>query len=139
MTLSDVKEEALRQAVEKLVSEGHQSLAILCDVNNDAQAAAMIERTVAEFSRLDLAFNNAGVMPKNAPTTGSALEAFDRVTRGNLWGVWSCMKHELRQMERQGTGAIVNCSSVGGLRGDAVAFTPEPGSVPRRFAGSARS
>jgi NAD(P)-dependent dehydrogenase (short-subunit alcohol dehydrogenase family) len=98
--------------------EGHRTLAIPCDVSNDTQVQAMIEQTVAEFGRLDAAFNNAGVMAKNAPTAGSTLEEFDRVTRVNLRGVWSCMKHELRQMERQGGGAIVNCSSIGGLRGD---------------------
>jgi NAD(P)-dependent dehydrogenase (short-subunit alcohol dehydrogenase family) len=46
------------------------------------------------------------------------MEEFDRVTRVNLRGVWRRMKHELRQMDRQGSGAIVNCSSIGGLRGD---------------------
>jgi NAD(P)-dependent dehydrogenase (short-subunit alcohol dehydrogenase family) len=56
-------------------------------------------------------------MAKISPTADSTLEEFDRVTRVNLRGVWSCMKHELRQMERQGSGAIVNCSSIGGLTG----------------------
>ena len=78
----------------------------------------MVERTIAEFGRLDAAFNNAGVMAKIAPTGDSTLEEFDRVTGVDLRGVWSCMKHELRQMERQGSGAIVNCSSIGGVRGD---------------------
>jgi NAD(P)-dependent dehydrogenase (short-subunit alcohol dehydrogenase family) len=118
VTLADVKEEAVQEAAEKLVSEGHRALAIACDVSNDAQVEAMVERTVAEFGRLDAAFNNAGVMPQNALTADSTMEEFDRVTRVNLRGVWSCMKHELRQMDRQGSGAIVNCSSIGGLRGD---------------------
>jgi NAD(P)-dependent dehydrogenase (short-subunit alcohol dehydrogenase family) len=118
VALVDVKEEVVRETVEKLVSEGHQALAIPCDVSNDAQVEAMVERTVAEFGRLDAAFNNAGVMPKNAPTADSTLEEFDRVTGVDLRGAWSCMKHELSQMERQGSGAIVNCSSIGGLRGD---------------------
>ena len=118
VALADVKEEAVRQSVEKLVSEGHRALAIPCDVSKDAQVAAMVERTVAEFGRLDAAFNNAGVMAKNALTADSTLEEFDRVIDVDLRGVWSCMKHELRQMERQGGGAIVNCSSIGGLRGD---------------------
>jgi NAD(P)-dependent dehydrogenase (short-subunit alcohol dehydrogenase family) len=69
-----------------------------------------------------MAFNNAGVMPKNAPPAYSTLEEFDRVTRASLRGIWSCMKHELRQMERQGSGAIVNFSSIGGLRGDRAAI-----------------
>src|SRR6476646_4077856 len=106
VTLADVKEEA----VEKLVSEGHRAIAIPCDVGNDAQVEAMVKRTVAEFGRLDAAFNNAGVMAKIAPTADSTLEEFDRVIGVNLRGVWSCMKHELRQMARQGSGAIVNCS-----------------------------
>ena len=118
VTLADVKEEAVREAAQKLVNAGHRALAIHCDVSNEAQVEAMVERTVAEFGRLDAAFNNAGVMAKNAPTADTRMEEFDRVTGVNLRGVWSCMKHELRQMERQGSGAIVNCSSIGGLRGD---------------------
>ena len=118
VVLADVKDEAVRKAAEQLISEGHRALAIPCDVSNDAQVEAMVERTVAEFGRLDAAFNNAGVMAKIAPTVESTLEEFDRVTHVNLRGVWSCMKHELRQMERQGSGAIVNCSSIGGLTGD---------------------
>ena len=118
VVLADVKDEAVRKAAEQLVSEGHRALAIPCDVSNDAQVEAMVERTVAEFGRLDAAFNNAGVMAKIAPTAESTLEEFDRVTHVNLRGVWSCMKHELRQMERQGSGAIVNNASVGALTGN---------------------
>jgi NAD(P)-dependent dehydrogenase (short-subunit alcohol dehydrogenase family) len=73
---------------------------------------------VAEFGRLDAAFNNAGVMAKIAPIAESPREDFDRVIGVNLRGVWSCMKHELRQMERQGGGAIVNNASVGALTGN---------------------
>jgi NAD(P)-dependent dehydrogenase (short-subunit alcohol dehydrogenase family) len=62
VVLADSKEEAVRKAAEKLVNEGHRALAIHCDVSNDAQVEAMVERTVAEFGRLDAAFNNAGVM-----------------------------------------------------------------------------
>ena len=58
--------------------------------------------TVAEFGRLDAAFNNAGVMAHIAPTADSTREDWDRVIGINLRGVWSCMKHELRQMERSG-------------------------------------
>ena len=118
MALADVKEEAVFEAAEKLTTAGHRALAIPCDVSDDAQVEAMVERTVAGFGRLDAAFNNAGVMANLAPTAASTLEEFDRVTRVNLRGVWSCIKHELREMERQGSGAIVNCSSIGGVRGD---------------------
>ena len=78
----------------------------------------MVDRAVAEFGRLDAAFNNAGIMAHIAPTADSTREDWDRVIGINLRGVWSCMKHELRQMERQGGGAIVNNASVGALTGN---------------------
>ena len=101
-----------------MVAAGHKALAVRCDVSDDAQVAAMVDRTVAEFGRLDAAFNNAGVMARIAPTADSTREDWDRVIGINLRGVWSCMKHELRQMERQGSGAIVNNASVGALTGN---------------------
>jgi len=88
---------------------------VRCDVSDDAQVAAMVDRTVAEFGRIDAAFNNAGVMAHIAPTAESTREDWDHVIGINLRGVWSCMKHELRHMERQGSGAIVNNASVGAL------------------------
>ena len=65
-----------------------------------------------------MAFNNAGIMLPLADAADEPAESFDRVTAINLRGVWACMKHELRQMRAQGSGAIVNCSSLGGLVGN---------------------
>lgn len=78
----------------------------------------MVDRTIAEFGRLDAAFNNAGVMAHIAPTADSTREDWDRVIGVNLRGVWSCMRHQLRHMQRQGSGAIVNNASVGALTGN---------------------
>src|SRR5689334_24120126 len=61
VVLADFKEDAVRAAAEKLVAGGHQALAVRCDVSDDAQVAAMVNRAVAEFGRIDAAFNNAGV------------------------------------------------------------------------------
>jgi NAD(P)-dependent dehydrogenase (short-subunit alcohol dehydrogenase family) len=118
VVLADVKEEAVQAAARELVAAGHKAIAVQCDVGDDAQVAAMVDRTVAAFGRLDAAFNNAGVMARIAPTADSTREDWDRVIGINLRGVWSCMKHELRQMERQGGGAIVNNASVGALTGN---------------------
>jgi NAD(P)-dependent dehydrogenase (short-subunit alcohol dehydrogenase family) len=118
VVLADVKEEAVKAAEQKLAAAGHKAIAVQCDVSDDAQVAAMVDRTVAAFGRLDAAFNNAGVMARIAPTAESTREDWDRVIGINLRGVWSCMKHELRQMERQGGGAIVNNASVGALTGN---------------------
>src|SRR5215207_1539592 len=118
VVLADFKEDAVRAAAEELVAAGHKAIAVRCDVSDDAQVAAMMDRIMAEFGRLDTAFNNAGVMANIAPTADSTREDWDRVIGVNLRGVWSCMKHELRQMQRQGSGAIVNNASVGALTGN---------------------
>lgn len=118
VVLADYKEGAVKLAAERLVAAGQKAIAIRCDVSDDAQVAAMVDRTVAEFGRLDAAFNNAGVMAHIAPTADSTREDWDRVIGINLRGVWSCMKYELRQMQRQGGGAIVNNASVGALTGN---------------------
>ena len=108
----------MKATAQKLVAAGHKAIAVQCDVSDDAQVEAMVERAVAEFGRIDAAFNNAGVMAHIAPTADSAREDWDRVIGINLRGVWSCMKYELRQMERQRSGAIVNNASVGALTGN---------------------
>jgi NAD(P)-dependent dehydrogenase (short-subunit alcohol dehydrogenase family) len=66
-----------------------------------------------------MAFNNAGILGPVGDLTDETAAAFDDVTAVNLRGVWTCMKHELLQMRTQGSGAIVNCSSLGGLVGQA--------------------
>lgn len=118
VVLADVREDLVTAEAQKLVSAGRKAIAVRCDVSDDAQVEAMLERTVAEFGRLDAAFNNAGVMARIVPTAESTREEWDRVIGINLRGVWSCMKYELRQMERQGGGAIVNNASVGALTGN---------------------
>ena len=118
VVLADFREDAVKTSAQKLVESGHKAIAVRCDVSDDAQVAAMVDRAVVEFDRLDAAFNNAGVMARIMPTAESTREEWDRVIGINLRGVWSCMKYELRQMVRQGSGAIVNNASVGALTGN---------------------
>jgi len=117
VVLADIEEEALESATDDLKAAGHQALGVTCDVSDEAQAAAMVDRTVNTFGRLDMAFNNAGIQAPPVDAADETSEQFDRVNDVNLRGVWACMKHELRQMREQGSGAIVNCSSLGGLVG----------------------
>lgn len=117
VTLADWNENAVRDAADAMAAEGHKVLAVRCDVSDDDQVEAMVEKTVATFGRLDAAYNNAGVQNVLAETADSPRDDYDRVMAINLRGVWSCMKFELRQMRKQGSGAIVNCSSLGGLVG----------------------
>jgi NAD(P)-dependent dehydrogenase (short-subunit alcohol dehydrogenase family) len=117
VTLADINEDALRAATDDLPAAGHQVLGVVCDVSDEDQVAAVVDRTVATFGRLDMAFNNAGIMIPPSDAADEPADNFDRVNAINLRGVWACMKHELRQMREQEGGAIVNCSSVGGLVG----------------------
>ncbi len=119
VVLADWDEAAVRASADGLAGAGHKVLAVRCDVSDDAQVEAMVDRAVAAFGRLDAAFNNAGVQNVLAETADSPRDDYDRVMAVNLRGVWACMKFELRQMRKQGSGAIVNCSSLGGLVGGA--------------------
>jgi NAD(P)-dependent dehydrogenase (short-subunit alcohol dehydrogenase family) len=117
VVLADVNESALGAAADALTAADHQALGVLCDVSQEDQVETMVDRAVATFGRLDMAFNNAGIQAPPTDAADEPAETYDRVNAINLRGVWACMKHELRQMRAQGSGAIVNCSSLGGLVG----------------------
>ena len=117
VVLADWNEKSVLAAAEELTAKGHKAFAIRCDVSDDAQVEAIVEQTVAKFGRLDAAYNNAGVQNILAETADSPRDDYDRVMAINLRGVWSSMKFELQQMRKQGSGTIVNCSSLGGLVG----------------------
>ncbi|MCS4504600.1 Levodione reductase [wastewater metagenome] len=117
VTLADIDGAGVSAAAEELAEGGARTLAVTCDVTRESAVREMVERTVATFGRLDAAFNNAGVQSIATETADLEGEEFDRVLGINLRGLWSCMKYELTQMRSQGSGAIVNCSSLGGLVG----------------------
>lgn len=118
VVLSDHNGEALRAATEGLEAAGHQVLGVRCDVSDAAEVAAMVRRTVDTYGRLDAAFNNAGIQIPANDVVDVPDADYERVMAVNLRGVWNCMQAELRQMQAQGSGAIVNCSSIGGLIGN---------------------
>lgn len=115
--LADLEGDRAEQEAARIVREGGRAIAFACDVADEAQVSAMVDKAVAEFGRLDMAFNNAGIQVPPSDAADEPGDQFDRVTAVNQRGVWACMKHELRMMRAQGSGAIVNCSSLGGLVG----------------------
>src|SRR3989454_7093504 len=117
VVLADINAGALRAVADDLTAAGHQALGVTCDVASEDEVAAMVDSAVATFGRLDMAFNNAGIQVPPSDAADEPAEQFERVNAVNLRGVWASMKHELRQMRTQGSGAIVNCSSLGGLVG----------------------
>jgi len=111
VVLADWNRKSVRAAADELAAQGHKALAIACDVSDDVQVETMIEKALAQFGHLDAAFNDAGVQNVLAETADTTRKDYDRV----MGGVWSCMKFEQQQMCKQGSGTIVNCSSLGGL------------------------
>ncbi|MPY53682.1 SDR family NAD(P)-dependent oxidoreductase [Streptomyces acidicola] len=117
VALADINEDAVTGAAKQLADDGHQVLALVCDVSDEDQVAAAVDRTVETFGRLDMAYNNAGIQVPPTDAAEESIDQFEKVHAINLRGIWAAMKHELRHMRAQGSGAIVNCSSLGGLVG----------------------
>lgn len=115
VVMTDVQADKLAEVAERLTRSGAKALALACDVAIETDVATAIERTVAEFGRLDFAFNNAGVQAPAVDLADQDIADFDRVIAINLRGIWASMKYELKQMRAQGHGAIINMASVGGL------------------------
>jgi NAD(P)-dependent dehydrogenase (short-subunit alcohol dehydrogenase family) len=117
VVLADLDGDLAEREAQRIVGEGGTAIGATCDVADEAQVAALIDLAVAKYGRLDMAFNNAGIQVPPSDAADEPLDSFERVTAVNQRGVWACMKHELRVMRAQGSGAIVNCSSLGGLVG----------------------
>ena len=122
VAVADVAIETARETVALVNAAGGQAISLSGDVTRDTDVRAMVEDVVRTYGRLDCAFNNAGIAGYQVDAGGKKTadwseEAFDRMVAVNLKGVWLCMRHELKQMEAQGGGAIVNTGSIAGLAG----------------------
>lgn len=117
VALVDMSEQ-VENRVNELTEKGYKAIALRCDVSVEEEVKSMVEQVVATFGRLDIAYNNVGI---HASVRKDLAETegwdFDHVLAVNLRGMWNCMKYELIEMKKQGKGAIVNCSSQGGLIG----------------------
>jgi NAD(P)-dependent dehydrogenase (short-subunit alcohol dehydrogenase family) len=100
-----------------VIEAGGEAIFLDADVGDGEQVRIIIGKTVATFGRLDCACNNAGMSGVQARTADCTEDNWDSTILVNLKGVWLCMKYEILQMLEQGSGAIVNTSSVAGLVG----------------------
>ena len=114
--LVDINETAVRAAADELAGQGLDVLPIACDVSTEAQVASVVAATVSTYGKLDAAFNNAGIMMPPLKTADTDNATYDRLIAVNLTGVWNSLKHEILQMRKQRSGAIVNNSSIAGLK-----------------------
>jgi NAD(P)-dependent dehydrogenase (short-subunit alcohol dehydrogenase family) len=123
VAVSDRAEAGIAETVALINAAGGQAIAIGGDVTKESDVAAMVARTVAAFGKIDCAFNNAGISgravgPVGQRTHEMSRESFDGMLAVNLTGVFLCLKHEIAQMLKQGSGgAIVNTASIAGLVG----------------------
>lgn len=115
VVVADVDEAGANDTVSAIRDAQGEATFVPCDVTDEASVAAMVDRTLQVYGRLDAAHNNAGISPVTGNTVECRRETWDAVLAVNLTGVWLCMKHEIPAMLRTGGGAIVNTSSGVGL------------------------
>jgi NAD(P)-dependent dehydrogenase (short-subunit alcohol dehydrogenase family) len=119
VVISGRRETEGNETISLVRAAGGDGLFVKSDVSKSADIQSLIQKTIEKFGRLDLAFNNAGVEGQWKPIIEQSEEDWDSVIDINLKGVWLCLKYEIQQMLKQGSGAIVNMSSVAGLMGAA--------------------
>ncbi len=117
VAIGEVSEERGREAADCARRDGHELLVTVGDVSREADAARMVEETVRAFGRVDVLFNNAGILIESRVDAMSEAD-WDRQIDVNLKGAFLVAKHAVRQMLRQGRGSIVNTASVNALVGD---------------------
>jgi NAD(P)-dependent dehydrogenase (short-subunit alcohol dehydrogenase family) len=106
----------LQALTDELSAAGHDVACTTGDVSVAADVARFVDATVERFGRLDGAFNNAAMTQAGRLDQVSEAD-FDQLLAVNVKGTWLCLREEIRVMEAQGSGSIVNVSSIGGLRG----------------------
>lgn len=122
VAVSDLMPDNAVETVELINKSGGQAISIIGDVTIGADVDNMVSATLKAFNRLDCAFNNAGIAGYQVDAAGKKTadwseEAFDRMIAVNLKGVWLSMRAEIKHMEANGGGAIVNTASIAGLIG----------------------
>ncbi|MBT2226731.1 SDR family NAD(P)-dependent oxidoreductase [Nonomuraea sp. NEAU-A123] len=102
--------EPLAETVKLIEADGGVAAPVTADVTDEGDAARMVAEVVERYGRLDVAFNNAG-MVSAGKVADLDREIWDGVLAVNLTGVWLSMKYEIAQMREQGGGVIINTSS----------------------------
>ena len=124
VVVADIDEVGARGTLQEIERAGAKSLFVKTDVSKEAQCEHMVATATQAFLRLDIAFNNAGIMAGYGEKLHESTEEdWDRLMAVNLKGVFLCMKHELRQMLAQGGGVIINTASAVGRIGTANSVT----------------
>jgi NAD(P)-dependent dehydrogenase (short-subunit alcohol dehydrogenase family) len=121
VVVSGRRDEVGQELAKELRAYGAEAEFINADVRNEGDVSNLIDKTIARFGRLDVAVNNAATEGAVGPITDQTAETFNQTFETNVLGVVLSMKHEVRAMQPQGSGSIINISSTYGHRGAAYA------------------
>jgi NAD(P)-dependent dehydrogenase (short-subunit alcohol dehydrogenase family) len=121
VVVSGRRDEVGQELAKELRAYGAEAEFINADVRKEGDVSNLIDKTVARFGRLDVAVNNAATEGAVGPITDQTAETFNQTFETNVLGVVLSMKHEVRAMQTQGSGSIINISSTYGHRGAAFA------------------
>ena len=133
VALADIDGERLARLREEIVTRGGEALPVPCDISKSSDVKEMVEQVLKAFGRIDVLVNNAGIIRRGTIETVTE-EDWDRVIAINLKGTFNCCKAVVEPMKRQGSGNIVNVSSISGKMGD---ITSAPGYGPSKAGGDA--
>ena len=115
VVIADIDDEGGEETLQMVRDAGGEGLFVKTDVTKKDDIESMVDKTLDAYGRLDCAHNNAGTQGQWERIHEATEEYWDMMMNVNLKSVWFCMRAELRQMVKQGAGAIVNTSSIAGL------------------------
>lgn len=121
VVISDINDEKLKETQKRIKEEGVKVLSLKADISKEDDIRNMVKKAVEKFGRLDIACNNAGIGGESATTGEYSIDGWDKVLNINLRGQFICMKYEIEAMLKNGSGSIVNISSILGHVGFAEA------------------
>lgn len=122
IVVSDINSVAGEETAALVRAQGGEAIFVTADVGKSADSKVLVERAIAQYGRLDIACNNAGIGGPSAATADYPLDGWAQVININLSGVFFGMQQQLSAMSKTGSGAIVNIASVLG----AVALAKSP-------------
>lgn len=117
VVVADILEERVNEVVEAISGEGGTAIGVVVNVADREEVEGMIDRAVEEYGRLDILCNNAGIMDRMAPAHEVSDELWERVLAVNLTGPFLACRKAIPIMRSQGSGTILNTSSLAGVQG----------------------
>lgn len=117
VVVSDINEKKGDAVTSQITEKARKAFFVKADVSKPEDCERLVAATVQQFGSVDIAFNNAGIGGEANPVGNMSIEGWNKVIAVNLNSVFYCMKYQLEQMEKQGSGVIVNMSSILGAVG----------------------